>query len=92
MSQPRLPSAPHSIQKGSSLGDLLDQEAVECLAYDISLVQPDFDGKGFRRQALKGLKLLSILHRGHHLTRRFSVELSIRPFLICWPERTLAQL
>jgi 3-methyladenine DNA glycosylase AlkC len=165
MSRPRLPSAPHSIQKGCSLADLLDLEAVECLEYNIALVHPDFDGKGFRRSALTGLKPLSILQRGHHLaralrehlpkryedavkillksltppltgtedlglgvffylphvsfvaaygldsthndgrdpfeismlaqyelTRRFSAEFSIRPFLIRWPERTLAQL
>ncbi len=28
----------------------------------------------------------------YELTRRFSAEFSIRPFLIRWPERTLAQL
>jgi 3-methyladenine DNA glycosylase AlkC len=162
---PRLPSAPHSIQKGLSLADLLDQEAIDCLTHNIHLVHPKFDGKAFHRTALNGLKPLSILQRGHHLaralrnhlpehyaeavqiliqsltppltatedlglgvffylphvsfvatygldpihnggrdpfelsmlaqyelTRRFSAEFSIRPFLIRWPERTLAQL
>lgn len=162
---PRLPSAPHSIQKGVSLAALLDREAIDCLAHNISLVHPDFDGKVFQRTALNGLKQLSILQRGHHLaralrehlperyeeavhilirsltppqtvtedlglgvffylphvsfvatyglhpthngghdpfeismlaqyelTRRFSAEFSIRPFLIRWPERTLTQL
>ena len=162
---PRLPSAPHSIQKGMSLADLLDREAIDCLAHNISLVHPAFDGKAFQRTALNGLQPLSILQRGHHLartlrehlpecyndavhiliqsltppqtdtedlglgvffylphvsfvatygldpahnggrdpfetsmlaqyelTRRFSAEFSIRPFLIRWPERTLAQL
>lgn len=162
---PRLPPAPHSIQKGISLADLLDRDAVECLAHNISLVHPDFDSRAFQRTALNGLKPLSILQRGHHLaralrdhlperyedaihiliqsltpplpetedlglgvffylphvsfvatygldpahndgrdpfeismwaqyelTRRFSAEFSIRPFLIRWPERTLAQL
>lgn len=164
-SKPRLPTAPRSIQKGSSLADLLDREAIECLAHNISLVHPDFDGKAFQRSALNGLKPLSIMQRGHHLaralrehlpacyeqavrillksltppltgtedlglavffylphvsfvatygldpahndgrdpfdismlaqyelTKRFSAEFSIRPFLIRWPERTLAQL
>ncbi|MBH0207807.1 MAG: DNA alkylation repair protein [Nitrospira sp.] len=164
-STPRLPSAPHSIQKGMSLADLLDREAIDCLAHNISLVYPTFDGKAFQRTARNGLKPLSILQRGHHLartlreylpecyndavhiliqsltppqtatedlglgvffylphvsfvatygmdsehnrghdpfeismaaqyelTRRFSAEFSIRPFLIRWPERTLAQL
>ena len=66
---PRLPSAPHSIRKGSSLSDLLDREAIECLAHNISLVHPDFDGKAFQRTALTSLKSLSILQRGHHLAR-----------------------
>ena len=160
-----LPPAPHSIQKGSSLGDLLDREAIECLAHNISLVFPEFDGDSFRRAALDGLKPLAILERGKHLarvlrehlparyedavnilirsltppmsqtddlglavffylphvsfvatyglnsehnggrdpfevsmkaqyelTRRFSAEFSMRPYLIKWPERTLARL
>lgn len=161
----RLPGAPRSIRNGSSLADLLDREAIYCLAHNICLVHPRFDGKAFQRSALGGLKPLSILQRGHHLaralhehlpkryedavhiliqsltppqtatedlglgvffylphvsfvatygldpihndghdpfeismraqyelTRRFSAEFSIRPFLIKWPERTLAQL
>lgn len=160
-----LPAAPRSIQKGSSLGDLLDREAIECLAHNISQVHPKFDGESFQHTALKGLKPLAILQRGHHLawalrghlperysdaieillrsltppmtqtddlglggffylphvsfvatygldaehnsgrdpfevsmmaqyeiTRRFSAEFSMRPFLIKWPERTLARL
>jgi 3-methyladenine DNA glycosylase AlkC len=163
--QPCLPTAPRSIQKDSSLADLLDQDAIECLAHNIRLVHPAFDGKTFQRTALNGLKPLSILQRGHHLartlrdhlpkryedavhiliqsltppqtatedlglgvffylphvsfvatyglgpehngghdpfeismvaqyelTKRFSAEFSIRPFLIKWPERTLAKL
>lgn len=162
---PRLPVAPRSIQKGSSLGDLLDREAIECLAHNITLVHRKFDGKSFQRAALDGLKPLAILQRGNHLaralrrhlperydeavkilirsltppmtdtdelglavffylphvsfvatygldaehnggrdpfeismtaqhelTRRFSAEFSMRPFLIKWPERTLARL
>lgn len=164
-SGPRLPAAPRSIQKGSSLGDLLDRDAIECLAHNISLVHPKFDGESFQRVALGGLQPLAILQRGHHLaralrdhlppryedaikillrsltaplsqteelglavffylphvsfvatygldaehnagrdpfevsmkaqyelTRRFSAEFSLRPFLIKWPERTLARL
>jgi len=162
---PRIPAAPRSIQKGSSLGDLLDRDAVDCLAHNISLVQAGFDRASFRRAALKGLAPLAILQRGQHLarvlrehlperyseailillrsltpplsltddfglagffylphvsfvatygldaagnggrdpfeismeaqyelTRRFSAEFSMRQFLICWPERTLARL
>lgn len=164
-SRPRIPAAPRSIQKGSSLGDLLDLEAIECLAHNISLVFPKFDGESFQRTALAGLKPLAILQRGQHLarvlrqhlperyedainilmrsltpplsrtdelglavffylphvsfvaaygldaegndrrdpfetsmlaqyelTRRFSAEFSMRPFLIRWPERTVSRL
>lgn len=165
LSPPRIPTAPRSIQKGSSLGDLLDCEAIECLAHNLTLVHPSFDGDSFQRSALNGLKPLAILQRGQHLahalrhhlpgryadavgiliqsltppltrtddlglgvffylphvcfvaaygldpkhndgndpfetsmraqyelTRRFSAEFSMRPFLIQWPERTLARL
>lgn len=161
----RLPAAPRSIQKGSSLGALLDREAIECLAHNLALVHTKFDGPSFQRVAQNGLKPLSILQRGQHLaralrahlperytdaveilirsltppmtetddmglggffylphvsfvatygldaehnggrdpfeismqaqheiTRRFTAEFSMRPYLIKWPERTLARL
>jgi 3-methyladenine DNA glycosylase AlkC len=160
-----LPSAPRAIAKGSSLKSLLDDEAIDCLAHNLTLVHPAFDGASFRRAARAGLEPLAILQRGQHLarvlrahlparydaaitiilnsltpplaqadefglgvffylphvcfvaiygldpdhnegtdpfetslraqyelTRRFSAEFSIRPFLIRWPERTLARL
>lgn len=163
--QPRLPAAPRSIQKGSSLAMLLDREAIDCLAHNIALVHRKFDADAFRATAQEGLQPLAILQRGHHLakalrahlpqryhdavevllrsltppqsrtddlglavffylphvsfvatygldaahnagtdpfeismraqyelTRRFSAEFSMRPFLIRWPERTLARL
>ena len=162
---PRLPTPPRSIQKGMSLAELLDREAIECLVHNIRFVHPDFDGEAFQRSALNGLKPLSIMQRGQHLakafrehlpgryehavqillksltppligtkdlglavffylphvsfvatygldpihndgrdpfeismlaqyelTKRFSAEFSIRPFLIQWPERTLVKL
>lgn len=161
----RLPLAPRSIQKGSSLALLLDADSIECLTHNISGVYPKFDGPTFRRMTQDGLEPLSILQRGQHfaralrahlpvryedaidvlirsltpplsatddlglavffylphvtfvatygldpahnagrdpfeismraqyeLTRRFSAEFSMRPFLIQWPERTLARL
>jgi 3-methyladenine DNA glycosylase AlkC len=161
----RLPEAPRSIAKGSSLALLLDREAIECLTHNLALVHPGFDAAGFQRDAHEGLAPLSILRRGEHLarvlrrylplvyddaiatltrsltpalsrteglglgvffylphvsfvtvygldpaenggrdpfetsmaaqyelTRRFSAEFSMRPFLIRWPERTLARL
>lgn len=162
---PRIPPAPRSIQKGSSLAALLDRDAVACLAHNLSLTHRDFDAAAFRRSTLQGLQPLAILQRGeqlahalrrhlprryadavrilirsltppltrtdelglgvffylphvcfvanfgldpqhndgrdpfetsmeaqYELTRRFSAEFSMRPFLIQWPERTLARL
>lgn len=161
----RLPTAPRSIAKGSSLAALLGPEAVECLAHNLGQAGRGFDATAFRRTANEGLAPLGITQRGAHLaralrahlppryedavdvllrsltppltatddlglgvffylphvcfvsaygleaehnggrdpfeismraqyeiTRRFSAEFSIRPFLIRWPERTLARL
>jgi len=161
----RLPPAPHSIQKGSTLSDLLDQPAIDCLAHNLKQVHPRFDAQAFGQTARDGLAPLAILQRGHHIaralrqhlpsnytqaidillrsltrpiietdglglggffylphvsfiaaygldpehnegldpfdtsmqaqyeiTRRFTAEFSIRPYLIRWPERTLARL
>lgn len=65
----RLPAAPHSIVKGSTLKDLLEKDAVDCLNHNISSVYPSFDRKAFRRRALEGLAPLGIIERGHHLAR-----------------------
>lgn len=65
----RLPKAPGTIQKGSTLKCLLDGEAIACLAHNLALVHPPFDGESFRREARKGLAPLSIMQRGHHLAR-----------------------
>jgi 3-methyladenine DNA glycosylase AlkC len=68
-SQPRLPAAPRSIRKGSTLKVLLDHEAVECLAHNVTLAYPRFDGGAFRRAAMKGIGPLAILQRGRHLAK-----------------------
>ena len=163
--QLRLPDAPRSIAKGSTLKDLLDRESIDCIAHNISLSYRRFDSTQFQQTALAGLEHLSILERGQHLanalyqflpkpyekaievllssltpplsrtdelglgvffylphvsfvatfgldeqfndgrdpfdasmqaqyelTRRFSAEFSMRPFLVKWPERTLKRL
>lgn len=165
LSRLRLPKGPSSIQKGSTLKDLLDAEAIECLAHNFTLAYPPFKARSFQAAAHTDLAPLAILQRGQHLarvlraylpkryddavaiilrsltpphsatadlglavffylphtcfistygldpehndgkdpfptsmrahyelTRRFTAEFSIRPFLIRWPERTLAQL
>jgi 3-methyladenine DNA glycosylase AlkC len=161
----RLPPAPRGIEKGSSLAGWLGDEAIDCLAHNVSLTFPRFPSAEFRRKALNGLETLSIMQRGPHLaqalrdclpakyeeavgiligsltpplieagnagsggffylphtsfvaaygveaidreneeafeismralyefTRRFTSEFSIRPFLIRYPDRTLARL
>lgn len=65
----RIPDAPHTILRGSSLKDLLDREAIECLAHNISLVYSSFNGKSFQKDAVNGLSPLGIIERGHHLAR-----------------------
>jgi 3-methyladenine DNA glycosylase AlkC len=159
MPSPRIPSAPNSIQKGSSLAMLLDTEAIQCLAHNLKLAHPSFDSAKFHRLAKEGIEPLGILDRGHHLaavmrktlptdykkairvivksltppqtetdslglavffylphvffvsdhglepddfetsmqaqyelTRRFSAEFSIRPFLIRYQDKTLEKL
>ncbi len=68
-SGPQLPSAPRSIAKGSTLKDLLDREAVECLAFNVRRVHRRFDAEQFQQDALNGLEPLGILDRGRHLAR-----------------------
>lgn len=70
----RLPEAPRSILKGSTLATLLDREAIDCLAHNLTLAHPRFEAAEFRRAAIKGLAPLAILQRGSHLAatlRRF---------------------
>lgn len=67
---PRLPAAPRSIPKGSSLGDLLDREAIECLIHNLSLAYPQFDGDSFRRATGEGLAPLKIRGRCYRSSKR----------------------
>ena len=65
----RLPDAPHSIQKGSTLNDLLDQCAIECLSHNISVVYPSLNRDAFCHSAIEGIAPLGIIQRGHHLAK-----------------------
>lgn len=69
MTSPRIPAAPKSIQKGTPLKNLLGQEAVDCLAHNISLAYTAFDGKSFCRVALDNIIPLGIVERGQKLAR-----------------------
>ena len=72
---PRLPAAPQSIAKGSSLKGLLGREALDCLVHNLRRVHARFPGEAFLRTALEGLEPLSILERGDHLARALHVHL-----------------
>lgn len=63
----RLPDAPRSIEKGSTLKALLGREAIECLAHNVSVVHPAFDGESFRDAAMDGIEPLGIMQRARHL-------------------------
>ncbi len=65
----RLPAAPTSIAKGSTLKDLLDAPAIDCLAHNVAVAWPEFPAEAFRRTAREGLAPLGILQRGDHLAR-----------------------
>ncbi len=66
---PTIPAAPGSIQKGVPLKHLLDVEAVNCLAHNMALVYPAFDGDGFCQAALQDLEPLGLMERGSRLAR-----------------------
>lgn len=76
--QMRMPDAPRSIEKGSSLAALLDRKAIDCLVHNLALVHPKFDGASFRRAALAGLQPLTILQRGQHLATALREHLPAR--------------
>ena len=71
----RLPAAPTSIAKGSTLKDLLGDAAIDCLAHNLALVHPRFDAKAFRRTAREGLAGLGIMQRGQHLAQALRAHL-----------------
>lgn len=74
----KLPVAPGSIAKGSTLKDLLDVRAIECLAHNLAIASPGFDAASFRRAAHEGLGPLAILQRGRHLARVLRAHLPPR--------------
>ena len=86
----RIPHAPRSIQKGSSLADLLGPLAVECLAHNIQQAMNGagcalgaegngtsggFDTDAFCHTALDGLAPLGLMERGHKLAEALHAHL-----------------
>jgi 3-methyladenine DNA glycosylase AlkC len=64
---PTIPDAPRSIQKGTPLRALLNQEAIECLAQNIQYVDQDFESKAFCECALTAIEPLELMQRGRHI-------------------------
>lgn len=71
----KIPNAPKSIQKGTSLKLVLDQEAVTCLANNISHVYPDFPSEHFRNNAMESIEPLGIMERGVHIAKALRLAL-----------------
>lgn len=66
---PTIPDAPRSIQKGTPLKALLNQEAIECLAQNILYIHNDFQAKAFCECALTGIEPLQLMQRGQHIAK-----------------------
>jgi 3-methyladenine DNA glycosylase AlkC len=65
---PTIPDAPRSIQKGSTLRDLLSPTAIEHMARNFSYADAKFPAREFIKTANSGLEPLGILERAHHLS------------------------
>ncbi len=72
---PTIPAAPRAIQKGSSLAQLLDRNAIECLALNIHYVQRSFQYNAFVEHALAGIDNLPLMQRAKH------IALALKAFL-----------
>ncbi len=66
---PVIPHAPRSIQKGTALKALLNQEAIECLAHNILSIHNDFETKAFCECALSDIESLELMQRGRHIAQ-----------------------
>lgn len=66
---PTIPYAPRSIQKGTPLKVLLNQEAVDCLAQNILFAYPGFEARKFCEYALTDLEPLELMQRGQHIAK-----------------------
>jgi 3-methyladenine DNA glycosylase AlkC len=75
MTQFRIPNAPRSIQKDNPIKFLLDREAAECLAHNIQLVHPAFDGAVFQQLVLTGIEPLSFMERSAHFSTALKATL-----------------
>jgi len=63
----RIPDAPKSIKKGVPLKHLLDSDAINCLARNLSIVYPEFQTRDFSKAALSNINDLEFMQRGVHI-------------------------
>lgn len=75
MTQFRLPAAPRSIQKDNPIKFLLDSEAIDCLAHNISLVHSSFDAQAFKQLALTNITPLGFMDRSAHIAAALKATL-----------------
>ena len=64
---PIIPDAPKAITKGVPLKLLINDQAIECLAFNILYVYRQFNVDAFCAQAKTGLETLSLMERGKHV-------------------------
>lgn len=65
--KPQIPKAPNSIEKGSSLSDLLDDNMLNYLARNIELVYPKFNKNDFINESVIGIKDLTLINRARFI-------------------------
>lgn len=63
----KIPEAPSSIQKGVPLKEVLGHAAINQLGENLEYVYPSFDKVAFAKDALAGLKSLTIVQRSEHI-------------------------
>ena len=67
---PTIPDAPRSIAKGSSLADLLNENAIYYLARNIELVHTDFNSTEFIKACLQAPNELALMAKGQFIAKQ----------------------
>ncbi|MDE3273036.1 DNA alkylation repair protein [Pseudoalteromonas sp. G4] len=64
-----IPDAPRAIAKGSSLADLLNDNAIYYLARNIEIVHSDFDSEAFVKECLNAPEGLALMAKGQFIAK-----------------------
>ncbi|WP_067094518.1 DNA alkylation repair protein [Marinomonas atlantica] len=67
--EPQLPKASKSIEKGIPLKRLLNEECIHYMARNIQLVSPDLDVEMFCQVATENLEELALMQRANHIAK-----------------------